>query len=135
MVLASLSGSMGCGESGDVAAGQAVGEGKGEGEGEGEAPCSAPGAPGNSKGVGEYCTPGGQECADNAEAFVCVVDIRPDANPICVMTCSSHAACGEEAYCTGEDGSGPKGCVPACMLDIAPPDPGAPDDPEGAEGQ
>src|SRR5262245_18196978 len=30
--------------------------------------CSGPGALGNSLGVGEYCTPGGIECADNTGA-------------------------------------------------------------------
>ena len=80
-------------------------------------PCAAPGAPGNSKGVGEYCTRGGGECSDNSDAFVCVVDIRPDDQPICVMSCSTDEGCGEDARCAGETDDGPKGCVPSCMLE------------------
>ena len=86
-------------------------------DGDIEAPCAAPGAKGNSIGVGEYCTRGGHECADNLEAFLCIVDIRPDAEPFCVKSCSTDEGCGENAVCTNEGGEGPKGCVPACILE------------------
>jgi hypothetical protein len=78
-------------------------------------PCAEPGAVGNAGGVGEYCTPGGGECDDNESATYCTVDFREDAPPFCTILCFSDGACGEDAVCASDGGSGPKGCAPTCL--------------------
>jgi hypothetical protein len=79
----------------------------------GEPLCAEPGAEGNSKGVGRYCTPGGGEC-QGTDAPFCTVDFESDADPFCTTFCISDSSCGEDASCQSQGGQ--SGCVPDCIL-------------------
>lgn len=75
--------------------------------------CASPGAEGNEIGVGRYCTPDGDECAD-LDASICTVAIQDDAPPFCTKFCFSDDDCGSDATC--EDNGGPvSGCAPLCL--------------------
>jgi hypothetical protein len=55
---------------------------------------------GNSQGVGEYCTPGGSECAETTGAPLCLATAAPDEKQwMCSRLCSTDADCGEDAIC------------------------------------
>jgi hypothetical protein len=75
--------------------------------------CAEPGAMGNEKGVGKYCTPGGNECSGNGDATLCTVDFEASAPPFCTMICFSPGDCGSSATC--ESMGGLSGCAPACL--------------------
>lgn len=75
---------------------------------------------GNSWGVGRFCTPGGGECADTPGRMApyCTVDTDETAPAFCTRPCADETQCGENAACTGDGNTGPKGCVPiACVAD------------------
>lgn len=81
------------------------------------APCAEPGDEGNELGVGEYCESGGDECADNDGAALCIVDFDATgyAN-ICSRPCTSDAECGDDALCMGP-APGQEACFPiGCNL-------------------
>lgn len=80
----------------------------------GSAPmCVAKGAPGNSFGVGKYCTQGGGECTGLA-AGLCTADIG-QSDWFCVKVgCSTNADCGDNAQCVTQTGGA--GCVPDSCL-------------------
>lgn len=96
--------------------------GTADGTCEGETGCDQPCELGNSFGVGQYCTPGGGECADTPgrAAPFCTGDYEPDEIWFCTRPCDPDGnvvdQCGEDAICRGEDGGGPTGCFPViCM--------------------
>ena len=77
--------------------------------------CAEPGATGNSKGVGEYCTAGGGECDDNDGATYCTIDYQDGAPPFCTMVCFGDSTCAEGASCESDGGS-LSGCTPSCLV-------------------
>ncbi len=72
--------------------------------------CVPEDAPGNAQGVGEACTTGGNECADNALATACLVQFDAQANFCTFFDCTSDAECGEGATC--EERMGAMLCIP-----------------------
>lgn len=99
----------------------------------GFSPCIAEGAPGNSHGVGKWCSKGGFQCGVFSFAKFCTVDFEADAPPFCTNQCKTDADCGEDAACTTDD-SGRYGCTPVACLPKATPDPqSAPPDAGTAE--
>lgn len=74
------------------------------------ASCAQPGDKGNDKGVGEYCTPGGGECANFPDANVCLADLFQDQWFCTHLSCTTDAECGTAAHCDME--SGGSACVP-----------------------
>jgi len=86
--------------------------------------CGSPGSMGNSKGVGKYCTPTGNECSGNGSAVVCSAGFFPGTN-FCTLaaTCGSPPSppadtvlCGENTFCqcsTSGTTAGLCGCTPA----------------------
>jgi hypothetical protein len=71
------------------------------------------GEPGNSKGVGKYCSKNGGQCLSTSFAFFCTVDHDNDPNTpgYCTNACSVDTDCGDGAYCSGSSGSF-RGCEP-----------------------
>src|SRR5262245_27537096 len=61
--------------------------------------CAQPGDKGNSKGVGEYCTPGGQQCTAFPEAGTCLADVGQDQWFCTHIFCTMDSECGEGASC------------------------------------
>jgi hypothetical protein len=83
--------------------------------------CAKEGDTGNDKGVGQFCTKGGNECAQDSFASFCLADVASGefAN-FCTSTCADTSECGEGASCLGGS-SGQRACIPThCSL-------GAPD--------
>jgi len=75
---------------------------------------------GNSRGVGRYCTGGGGQCASTPDQLApfCTQDFNPTNLGFCTRPCADDSQCGENARCTSENGSGPKGCFPDfCMAE------------------
>lgn len=71
--------------------------------------CGVPGDPGNSVGVGKYCTTRGRECVGNGAATFCIAGFS--SHNYCTVTmCTSDEECGEGATCVTE-GPG-SACVP-----------------------
>jgi len=81
---------------------QAIGGATGDG-------CGVAGDLGNDVGVGLYCTPGGEECADNGAANFCIANFS-DHNYCTIILCSNDEQCGEGAHCASE--SAGSACVP-----------------------
>ncbi len=72
--------------------------------------CAAETDAGNSKGVGEFCTPDGGECDDNDGATACLAAFDARAHYCSKIFCADDAECGEDATCqTNDMGSA---CVP-----------------------
>lgn len=90
-------------------------------------PCVTEGAKGNEKGVGEFCSKGGAQCADNGSgnAVICAADFGGPG--FCTKPCVDQSSCGTGTVCTGDSAtSTTKGCLP---VECAPPwalDGGAP---------
>jgi hypothetical protein len=88
---------------------------------------------GNSKNVGAYCTPGGDECAKYPEAKFCAIDLDPEGAKFCIkIGCKANSDCAEGSCCTGRVDNPIHACVPGnCLVDDAgncPPIPGISDD-------
>lgn len=83
----------------------------GSGDGIPGPPCAKEGDKGNDKGIGQLCTKGGNECAENSGAGLCLADvISSEFANFCTITCEDDAECGEGASCLGSDGQ--RACVP-----------------------
>ncbi len=83
--------------------------------------CIPEGAPGNSHGVGKWCSKGGFQCGIFSFAKFCTVDFEADAPPFCTNQCKTDEDCGEDAACTTDE-SGRYGCTPvACLPKDEPP--------------
>jgi Copper type II ascorbate-dependent monooxygenase, C-terminal domain len=80
-------------------------------------PCAEESEAGNAVGVGEFCSPGGGQCAGNMGADLCLGDFVKDeefAN-FCTKICTSDGECGEGAFC-GHDST--RICIPSkCLID------------------
>lgn len=82
-------------------------------------PASVPcleGQCGNELGVGQPCTPGGNECGDLGlgNAIICSADFSDKDEHFCTLGCDADEQCGSDAYC-GADPDDPeagRGCVP-----------------------
>ena len=76
--------------------------------------CTRPGDKGNNKGVGEYCTPQGNECQDFPEAPLCLASVGQDEWMCTRIGCDEMTDCGDGAGCliTGAGSA----CVP-CKCD------------------
>jgi hypothetical protein len=79
--------------------------------------CIQPGDMGNELGVGEYCSPLGKQCMDNAAAQLCLADVGQDQWMCTRIGCDATTDCGEGAGCLIVQGEG-SACVP-CMCDSA----------------
>jgi hypothetical protein len=79
--------------------------------------CVPEGSPGNSNGVGKYCSKGGLQCNLFSFAKYCTVDFKSNVPAFCTNQCNADSDCGDGAVCaTDATGSGQKGCTPvACM--------------------
>ena len=86
-----------------------VDDGSGEGPG-----CMSPGALGNDKGVGKYCTKGGTECDGTPEPTLCLAEFS-DQNYCSVILCSEDSECGEGAKCVFADAG--SACLPEQCID------------------
>jgi hypothetical protein len=66
--------------------------------------CRQPGDKGNNLGVGEYCTPGGDECKGFPEAGLCLATVGQNQWFCTQIGCTATSDCGEAAGCviTGE---------------------------------
>ncbi len=88
--------------------------------------CGKPGDPGNSLGVGKYCTdPTGSECVKNSMATICssIEDTPARKTTFCTMQCNPNTPnfCGENASCTLDSISKAYGCTPnACTTNLPP---------------
>lgn len=90
--------------------------------------CVRRGDHGNEKGVGEYCTPFGNECLNFAEAGLCLAAVGQDQWMCTRLGCDATTDCGKGAGCVIVQGQG-SACVP-CRCDdsgIGCSDAGAPD--------
>ena len=81
--------------------------------------CVPPGTPGNSLGIGGYCTPLGGQCdkaGPGGAARICTGDISgtPAHAWFCTLPCSHTSDCGENAVCY-ENSEG-AGCIPTACL-------------------
>lgn len=76
--------------------------------------CVKPGDKGNEKGVGEYCSPGGQQCFQFAEAGLCLADVGQDQWFCTRLGCTTDADCGTDATCYMD---AQNACVPNRCLD------------------
>ena len=80
--------------------------------------CGDPGDPGNSDGVGKYCTKGGGQCIGTGSP-ICSADIESGQPGLCSKPCLSDSDCGAGAVCYGS--SLGKGCEPiACEAALTP---------------
>jgi hypothetical protein len=116
IALAALLGAalLGCGSSSPAADAGSPGLDAGPVDGGYDPSCSQPGTPGNSKGVGKFCTPHGTECQGQHAGFCSVTFDSTATQWFCTTPCSCDSECGENAICTG-DPSNPNsllGCVP-----------------------
>jgi hypothetical protein len=74
--------------------------------------CVKPGAPGNEKGVGQYCENGAQ-CAKDTFCTADFGALTPPDHWFCTMLCAAGTDCGSSAYC--DKSTGTSACVPtAC---------------------
>ena len=73
---------------------------------------------GNSKHVGAYCTEGGGQCSTYTSANVaCSIDLSTMGSNFCILlNCMQDSDCGEDACCTGMQGT-IKACVPKGCFD------------------
>ena len=82
-----------------------------------------PGAPGNEKHVGMYCTLHGNQCSKNPHgtATACAIDYDKRGGNYCMQIfCKDDAQCGEGAVCHGDPGGLAKACVPSgCVKEAA----------------
>jgi hypothetical protein len=80
-----------------------------------------PGAPGNEKHVGQYCTLHGDQCSHNPKgtATACAIDYDKRGGNYCIQIfCSDSSECGPSACCYGPPGALAKACVPVgCVSD------------------
>jgi len=76
--------------------------------------CQVSTALGNNLGVGRFCTPDGDECADNGSANFCLAAFSDENNYCSVILCTDDADCGDGASCISE------GPGSACILDTCP---------------
>ena len=85
--------------------------------GSGTQGCVQPGDHGNEFGIGEYCTPNGQECAQFPQAPLCLADAAPsDDQWFCTrIMCSDDTVCGTDAHCLITDRG--SACVPNRCVD------------------
>lgn len=80
--------------------------------------CGLPCDQGNDIGVGEYCSPGGSECDDNAGANTCSAALNGSLvfnSYVCTRVCDAATGCGDAASCLCmklTDGGEICGCVP-----------------------
>lgn len=72
--------------------------------------CVQQGGKGNDIGVGEYCTPGGGECAAFDKAGLCLADVGQDQWWCTRIGCKVDADCGTAAHCHLDPAGA--GCVP-----------------------
>ena len=78
--------------------------------------CAKSGDEGNDKGVGRFCSKGGNECGEGSADTFCLGDVASGefAN-FCTTTCSEDSQCGEGATCFGAEGGSQRACIPnAC---------------------
>lgn len=81
--------------------------------------CVKPGSPGNEKGIGAYCEPGGAPCVGDAGSLlVCTGGFPgvPDTAWFCTRGCTVDQDCGTDAFCLSNSlGTGcvPRSCLPA----------------------
>lgn len=61
--------------------------------------CIQPGDVGNDIGVGHYCTPGGNECADFPLATLCLADVAQPEWFCTRIGCDETTNCGADAGC------------------------------------
>jgi hypothetical protein len=90
-------------------------------------PCVTEGTKGNEKGVGEFCSKGGGQCADNGSgnAVICAEDFGGPG--YCTIPCVDASSCGSGSVCTGDSPtSKTKGCVPVACAPAWALDGGAP---------
>lgn len=85
--------------------------GTGQGGGPPAGSCIQPGEMGNANGVGEYCSPGGGQCQDNALAPLCLADVGQDEWFCTRIGCDETTDCGPNAGCLMVMGQGS-----ACVL-------------------
>lgn len=89
--------------------------------------CGKPGDPGNSLGVGKYCSSAaGAECRTNTSATICSQLLQDPTRPtyFCTQPCVPDAGtntCGDGAKCTMDKGTQQWGCVPAPCVDTPAP--------------
>jgi hypothetical protein len=76
--------------------------------------CVRPGDHGNSLGIGEYCTPGGNQCSAFDLAPLCLADVAQDQWFCTRIGCDANTDCGAGAGCLLEAGG--SACVP-CRCD------------------
>jgi hypothetical protein len=75
--------------------------------------CAQPGQPGNSHGVGTYCSPAGKQCKAFPQAPLCLADVGQDTWMCTRLGCKADSECGEAAHCHFDPGG--SACVPdAC---------------------
>lgn len=79
--------------------------------------CTQPGDKGNDKGVGEYCTPTGNECAAFPGAPICLAKLNQPEWMCTRVGCDSADDCGMDAGCH-KDPAG-SACVPCRCDDTA----------------
>lgn len=79
------------------------------------APCAAADDPGNSTGVGRFCSPSGGQCLGNVDATLCLGDfIQGEFANFCTMVCANDSDCGAGAFC-GNDST--RICIPSkCVI-------------------
>ncbi|MSP24455.1 MAG: hypothetical protein EXR75_04690 [Myxococcales bacterium] len=77
--------------------------------------CVQAGEKGNNNGVGEFCTPGGGECADFPKAALCLADVGQSQWMCTRIGCDATTDCGAGAGCHIEPGQG-SACLP-CKCD------------------
>ena len=90
--------------------------------------CVPKGSPGNSKGIGKFCSKGGFQCDLFSFAKYCTADFKSNVPAFCTTQCNADSECGDGAVCAGDPSSSQKGCTPvACMpkpdAGSPPPDP------------
>lgn len=121
VVVFALVAALGCSDDDDGSSGSggssgSAGGGNGGSAGDPTPPdsCVRPGDKGNDKGVGEYCTPAGGECAGFPEAPLCLASVGQEQWMCTRIGCDSTTDCGEGAGCliTGQGSA----CVP-CRCD------------------
>lgn len=85
--------------------------------------CGKPGDPGNSLGVGKYCSStAGAECRSNTSATVCSQLLGDPTRPtyFCTQPCVPDGgtnSCGDNAKCTQDSATQQWGCVPSVCVD------------------
>ena len=77
--------------------------------------CMSPGAEGNEKGVGKFCTQGGTECEGTPEPTLCLAEFDDTANYCSIILCSDDEECGAGAKCVFADAG--SACLPEECVD------------------